>query len=237
MRREAQWIGHVARMGAHRWPRAALFGTATGREQKQGRGTKKRFPLQVAKVIQHMPGVDERTWAQQAQNRAFWKESVRKIDAATRTSNLTDAVTCPICQQKAEDAKGLQRHINLKHPISQVKEYKCPTCGKGYKRKWARDEHERKVHGNGGAGEIEEKPKAHACRYCKKGFALKGTCGHHEKHDCLARPGSGAVLFQSKWVLVCRQCSSRVSLARRSFESTRSLALHRRQKHCSDVPP
>ena len=101
VKRKAQWIGHVARMDVHRSPKAVLFGTIANRYQPQGAATKGwrrlRYTAQVPQVISHMKGIDSRTWAVQAQDKAGWKDSVDSIDAALVHPNQTDEVTCPIC--------------------------------------------------------------------------------------------------------------------------------------------
>ena len=61
LKRQAQWLGHVARMPTERITRAALFGTIPGRVSLIGsdsKGWRKgRYSTQALRVLDFMPGV------------------------------------------------------------------------------------------------------------------------------------------------------------------------------------
>jgi uncharacterized C2H2 Zn-finger protein len=220
-RRFAQWIGHVARMPATRLPRAALFGTVPDRISLQGTETagwrKGRYPTQVAKCINLIPGVDERTWATQAQDKEWWRKAVRGINAAIPAGNTHDELTCPLCGQTAKDAKGLRHHINLRHGTGDRPQHACSECNRMYVKKGDLLRHLSTVHGHAAAPAA---PLIHECRYCRKMFALVGTRNAHEQHYCPQRPGSGAVVDGAgNIVWKCRNC-------REVYQTKRALSIH-----------
>ena len=225
-----------------------LFGTIPDRLSmigSDGKGLRKgRFTSQAMQLMLHADGIDHRIWARQAQNKEAWavlarqekKEEEPNDEVVANNAQDISELKCPICGHRAADAKGLSRHINSKHPAGEQVIFKCSECDKTYCREWALKQHLAKEHGKQVEPQfLEEKPKNHQCKYCGKVFALKGTCGHHERKDCLGRPDSGAVWHEDRWVLICPHCPRNMPRAKRAFESTRALALHRRQKH--DRPP
>ena len=190
---------------------------------------KGRYTMHAIRVMDFLPGVDHRTWALQAQDRDWWKATIRKADAHHKPDKQGDPLKCPLCAFTSSTANGVTHHINSVHAVGKLDVFKCVHCDKAYKRAWALKEHERKEHG-AGHPVAEPKPKDHKCKYCEKGFALVSTRNHHEKRDCLARPGSGAVQFGGRWVLLCPKCPKAVA-KKNPFGSTRGLALHDRQAH------
>ena len=85
LKRQAQWLGHVARMPNQQLARAALFGaipqrvSQTGGESKGWR--KGRYTSQAQHLIERLPEVDFRIWTLKAKDKMWWKGMVRKINA------------------------------------------------------------------------------------------------------------------------------------------------------------
>ena len=84
LRRTVRWVGHVARREPDRLPRQALYGVPTDRvglfDGRRGT-TNRKFTNQTRAILRALPEVDERIWAQQAQDRETWRAMVKRITA------------------------------------------------------------------------------------------------------------------------------------------------------------
>ena len=87
MRRQLQWLGHVARMGPQRLSRKFLV-SRCNRARPQARpeftyGAGLRATLAYAEL-------DEVTWMDEAQERGTWKEMIKKLADKMESGPLDD---------------------------------------------------------------------------------------------------------------------------------------------------
>ena len=122
-------------------------------------------------------------------------------------------MACAECGKIVKVGKLLY-HIQQYHTANENKKYKCPTCGRGFVNKQARDDHIN-VH-------TGEKP--HKCKYCPATFASNGTLGMHQRaHLGIKRkpkPKSNA----PEPDLPCEECG-------KIFRGRAKLKIHKQHHH------
>ena len=157
-RRLGSWLGHLARMGPDRMPHAVLVGVPAFRTFVKFKGV--IFMSRAKALLQHLPGIDDRIWATQAQDRAGWSASIRRLSIVPQTRRTAvadrhrlqpsrvrsaavvaaDPMQCPSCPHRARSAQGLARHISQVHPTGDAV-WTCEHCQKAFGRKGALTTH------------------------------------------------------------------------------------------------
>ena len=147
LRHQTRWLGHLARMEHDRLPRQSLFGMAPDRAGSRfGReGTTYRMlTAQARQLVQALPGVDARTWAINAQDREGCRTLVRGLtekavtdaraeaqEASVSVAASSTTFPCPICGFVCMSEGGLSNHLQLMHPVTQVR-FDCDQCSRSF---------------------------------------------------------------------------------------------------------
>lgn len=234
--RMGRWLGHGARMEPTRLPHGFLFGTLAHRI----------FP---SAVVAGSAGIHFRgrvhgtlnalglgsTWARRAQDRQAWEHLVRGLqlpplgrhanDRSTAASvraapqPLPNDCRCTLRPFVGKNKQGLSRHINNKHPVSKPA-WSCTDCSREFRSKTTLTKHKCEARPAAPAAAVRN----FSCSFpnCIDTFLSISQKNRHEREQCLARPGSGAV----------RQADGRLALfcpcgVATPFYSTRALAIHR----------
>ena len=160
--RLARWIGHLARLPVHRITRLLLFGTLQQRQSSPSAisGKRRSYHSRLLGLLQSLPDVDTRIWAQQAVDKLFWRKVVKNIQIAPQVRSTAPADRVRLrpqrrapeqdlhrphdgCHYVGRNLQGLNRHINAKHGQGGAWSRRCQFCNKEYKRKGAFTAHER----------------------------------------------------------------------------------------------
>lgn len=72
-----------------------------------------------------------------------------------------NAFLCELCDKQFRDGTGLQKHMNLVHPLDSS-EHKCKVCAKSFAKPWILAKHESSQHGP------QQKDKTLECDRCDK---------------------------------------------------------------------
>ena len=97
-------------------------------------------------------------------------EQGKSYDKLKKHKKTHEKISCEQCGATIAIAY-MYRHIEQYHTANEDKKYKCPTCGRGFTDKYARNDHIN-VH-------TGERP--HKCKYCPATFASQGTLGTHQR--------------------------------------------------------
>ena len=174
------------------------------------------------------------SWAWQAQNRHEWERLVCGVQLPPLGRNADDRGTtasaraaprpmpadcrCTLCPFVGKNKQGLSRHINNKHPVSKPT-WSCAECGRDFQSKSTLTKHRCEARPAAPAAAARNFPCSHPT--CTASFLSVSQKNRHEREQCLARPGSGAV----------RQADGRLALfcscgVDTPFYSQRALAVH-----------
>ena len=176
------------------------------------------------------------TWARKAQDRALWNRAVAQVDlqplsrsadarptarsVRAKPSSQPNDLRCTLCPFVAKNKQGLSRHVNEKHPVSKPV-WKCEACGREFNARGTLKKHKCEAR-------AEDPPPVVArnfqCSFagCDASFLNVSQKNRHERTQCLARPGSGAVRQpDGRFALMCT-CGIDTP-----FFSTRALAIHK----------
>ena len=199
-----------------------------------------------------MPGIDQRIWFQQARDRTLWAHAVKNFDIVPQTRNTERAdrhllqpqrrgaaakaapvdLRCPTagCNFVAKNSQGLRRHITDKHTVN--RSFTCTFCNAEFTYKASLTKHLKHCGDNadeeepGRAGARSAGARPHVCpdAHCGLTFMTIFALNKHKRDQCLARPGSGAVLRNGVWQLACVHCG-------RWFNTKAALGIHVSRQH------